>query len=184
MALFRVLTRMAVRTSADAYTWSYVWYVEAADVDAAAVVGRDEIWPSLAVCHKTIAFCYEIYASDLVPSTTNYTVIGVDAGDQPGLVTGSGQLYRATSVCRVELNVAGGRPSRKYLRLPFDETEVTNGIVIETSAIDDINGTFTDIVAITSLRDESGNLFTGYTIKGVTDRRLGKLARNAVPPSP
>lgn len=184
MALFRVITRLALRTSADAYTWSYVWYVEEADVEAAAVYGRDEIWPSLAVCHKAYTYCYQVYASDLVPSTTNYTVIGVDAGDQPGLIAASSQLYRASTVVRVELNVAGGRPSRKFVRPALEETDITNGTTLEADIIDAINGAFTDILAASALRDESGNTFSGYTIAGLSDRRLGKFARNDVPPAP
>lgn len=184
MPLFRVIPRMALRTSADAYTWSYVYYVEAADVNEAAAFGRDQLWPDLAVAHLNVAFCYEIYASDLNPATTLYTVLAVDPGDQPGAITPTTQLYNASIVVRVELNVAGGRPSRKYHRFPLTEDMITNGIALESVAIDALNTAYAGVVGETALRDESGNEFSGYTIKGITTRRLGKFARNSVPPSP
>jgi hypothetical protein len=184
MALFRMLTRMAMRTSADAYTWSYVWYVEAADVEAAAVHGRDVVWPSLADAHKVYAFCYQIYASDLVPNTTNYTNLAVDPADQPGTIAASGQLYRASTTVRVELNIAGGRPSRKFHRVPLEEDDVTNGLTIATGIASDVSAAYAALLAASDIRDESGNTFSGYTVRGLSDRRLGKTSRNSVPPSP
>ena len=184
MSLFRVVTRLAVRTDADAYKWSYVWYVDAASVGDAADYGAEEIWPALAQAHLSVAFCYEVYASDLVPETTNYTVVSPIIANQPGEITASSQLYNPSIVVRVELNVAGSRPSRKYHRMPLQESDVTNGIILESGATTAVSNAYSDVLGLTSLRDESGNLFSGYTVRGITTRRLGKLSRNDVPPTP
>lgn len=190
MALFRVLTRMAAGggTMPDAYKWSYIWYVEAADPAAAAAVGVDLWNESLAGCHNEYAYCYEIYASDLIESTSLYTVEAIPSGDQRGTLNtgGAGDFYNPNVVARVELNVAGGRPSRKYVRIPLIESWVANGgrNIGLTSVQTALETAFASAIATPGLRDESGNSFSGITYKGLTIRRLGKNARNDLPTPP
>lgn len=70
--------------------------------------------------------------------------------------------------------VAVGRPSLKYLRLPLDESEITNGVVDQT-VLDAIStGWAAPLVADGAITDESGNALTGYGFNhNAVSRQLG-----------
>lgn len=188
MALYRVLTRLAAGGSGfpDAYKWSYVWYCEASTAVDAANWGASLWVDHMRGAHTNYAYCYEVYASDLVPNTTNYTVLAMAAGVQRA--TGgspSSELYLTDTAIRVELTVSGGRPSRKYWRPPLFEEQVgPGGRTVSAGVLTTLNAALTGITNDPDIRDESGNLFTGYVIKSVSTRRLGKFARTALPLPP
>jgi hypothetical protein len=67
-----------------------------------------------------------------------------------------------------------GRPSLKYLRLPLDESEVSNG-VIDSAVTDAIStGWAVPLVADATITDESGNDLIGYGFNPrIANRQLG-----------
>jgi hypothetical protein len=86
---------------------------------------------------------------------------------------------------RVNLNVPNSRPSRKFHRVPFGEGEVVQGLTVTSGMLNAINASYQDIFTdISALRDESGNTFTSVAPDALTTRRLGRDARNDVPPTP
>lgn len=190
MALHRVITRLAAGggTFPDAYKWSYVWYMEAADPASAALAGATLWVAHLRKGHNEYAYCYEVYASDLVQSTTLFTTLGVTPAVQRGLFDAPTEFeaYNPSIVVRVDLNVTSGRPSRKFHRVPLLEGDVgSGGRAISNGALTAaINEAYEEVVAFPGLRDESGNTFSGWSIQGLTTRRLGRDARNDLPSPP
>lgn len=183
MAIYRMQTRIAQDTpSTTPYKWSYLWYVDAADLSAAVAVG-EALWAALRPAHSNYAYCYELYITDLVPSTTNFVTSPITAGNQRGTAGLVTNLLPSFNVARIDLNVVGSRPSRKFQRLPLGETQIQNG-VLEDSASDTFREAYLDAIAIPGIVDESGNGFVGVTVKGVTSRRLGKFAYTGVPNGP
>lgn len=183
MPLFRVQTRVAQDTpSTTPYKWSYLWYVDAEGLEAAVAVG-EAIWAALRPAHSTYAFCYELYITDLLPSTTNFITSPITPGNQRGTAGSVTALLPPFNVARIDLNVVGSRPSRKFARLPLGEAQIANG-VLEDTAADTFRDAFSDAISIPGVVDESGNGFVGVTVKGVTSRRLGKFAYTGVPNGP
>jgi hypothetical protein len=185
MALFRMQLRQAINRPdlGQQYKWSNLYYVEAASLVIATAFGPSA-WAILKDATNENAFCYEVYTSDLVPGTTVYSIDAIPTANQPGTLTGSGGFLPNFNVVRVELNVAGGRPSRKYHRMPLQEGDIVLGS-LEAAASAAIQDTYDALLAsIIPLRDESGNELTSVTLKGITSRRVGKLAYTGVPPAP
>lgn len=185
MPLFRVQLRMAINRPdlGQVYKWSNLYFGEVADA-ADGVAKGVSWWSVLRSCHNENAFCYAVYASDLVPATTNYLIGSVPEELQLGTLTGSGGFLPPFNVARVDLAVASSRPSRKFLRVPLQEGDITLG-QLTGAIVDAIDDTFTDLLALTDAPvDESGNAFVGALTLGVTSRRLGKFAFTAVPSPP
>jgi hypothetical protein len=76
---------------------------------------------------------------------------------------------------------ATGRASLKYLRLPLDESEVTNGQV-EQTLLDAISISWAvPLLALAYITDESGNSFAGYGFNhAVSSRQTGWHRRTRV----
>jgi hypothetical protein len=181
MSLFRVVVRKAISGSSGLnYKWSNVYYDEAADVSTAADHGIG-IWNRERNFHNTNVYCYEIYASDLVPGTVNFVQKKPIAAQQYGQYGSTGEWYASFACVRVDLLVPASRASRKFFHLPLVEADVNNGASLVSSAITAITTGMDLIVAITSLRDESGNNITGWVNHGITSRRLGRQAFHDIP---
>ena len=185
MTLFRVQLRKAVSEGGISAKWSNIYYVEADDVSDAASKGV-ELWTDCEQgFHRPFVFCYEVYASDLAPDTDVYTVLALDAGDQRGgLTSDSGQILPLFNVVRDDLGVVGGRPSRKFYRPMLGEADQTGGVINNSALTAAILGGTAALILKDFTRDESGNTFNSTSVKGITSRRLGKLASTAVPTPP
>lgn len=183
MPIFRVQTRLAHDTVGyTPYKWSYLWYVDAENLSAAVAVG-EAIWAALRPAHSQRAYCYELYVSDLLPSTVTYTLSPIAPGNQRGTAAVVANLLPSFNVVRVDLNAVSSRPSRKFHRLPLGEDQIVNAELAASSAIA-IQEAYADAIAIPGVVDESGNGLTGAIVKGITSRRLGKFAYTAVPSGP
>lgn len=192
MGLFRTVLRQAIGggASPDAYKWSNIWYVDAADVEAAAnqmiTVWEDILRPS---CTQMV-YAYEVYASDLVPDTTNFTTIGIVPGHQRGTsstATGDGtDFYTPAVALRIDMHVAGGFASRKWVRVGLNEAAVAPGglTMSNTSWQTAISNAYNDVTEVSGMVDESGHPFTGATLVGIRAKRLGKFARFDLPIPP
>jgi hypothetical protein len=171
------------------YKWSNRWFVEADSVTLAAEFGRDMWIAILQAMHNDACFCYEVYAEDLNPATSLYDVLAVDPGDQRGTlggIAGHSDYYNPSIAARFNLNVSGGRPSRKFIRPGIQEQWVGDGgTVITNSGV--LSAWATGSAALASLVglvDESGNAFSSVAFDGLTTRKLGKTARNDLPSFP
>lgn len=183
MAIFRVQTRLAHDTVGyTPYKWSYLWYVNVDDLEAAVTLG-EQIWEALRDAHSLRAYCYELYVSDILPSTVTYTLSPISPGNQRGTAPAVSNLLPSFNVVRVDLNAVSSRPSRKFHRLPLGEDQLVNGELASSSATA-IQEAFALAAGLANVCDESGNPFTGAIVKGITSRRLGKFAYTAVPSGP
>lgn len=181
MALFRVVVRKAISGSSGLnYKWSNVYYDEAADANTAADHGLG-IWNRERPFHNTNVYCYEVYASDLVPNTVNFVQKPPIAAQQYGQYASTGEWYASFACVRVDLLVAASRASRKFYHLPLVEADVVNGSALAAATITAITTGMDQIVAIASLRDESGNNITDWVNHGITSRRLGRQAFHDIP---
>lgn len=181
MALFRVTIRKAISGSSGLnYKWSNVYYDEAPDANTAADHGLG-IWNRERIFHNTNVFCYEVYASDLVPNTINFVQKPPLAAQQFGQYASTGEWYASFACVRVDLLVPQSRASRKFYHLPLVEGDVVNGASLVTACANAIASGMDQIVAVASLRDESGNNITDWVNHGITSRRLGRQAFHDIP---
>lgn len=184
MALHRIVIRQAINTPGAVFKWSNVYFADVADVPAAAAFGQDLAQASRQYLDE-LAFVYEVYASDLLPGTDNFTVQAI-SGDQLGLFVQGTTDFMPPFVCvRVDIGTALGRPSRKFVRAPWREASIMNGTGVTgsvTAALDD----FWSLAFTTGspLRDVDGEQFVSFAIRSVTSRRLGREASVNVPPTP
>lgn len=184
MALFKVVLRQAITGSAADYKWSNLWYVEAASVSEAADIGIEMWADALKDAAITATFCYEVYASDLNPLASVYTIKPMPSADADGTIAATGDLYIPSAVVRVDLPVASGRPSRKFHRPPLWEAAVDNGRSLTSAILAPVTSAYNEVLATWPVRDEDGNSFTGVVVRGLTTRRLGRDAYNDVPDPP
>lgn len=183
MPIYRAQMKIAVNESSGAFKWSNVFFVDAASATAAcdyAITLWDSHWRK---AHTTTAFMYEVYASDLLPTTVDYAIKShLLTSSIFGAIAPSGDLMPVFVVARVDLNVPNSRPSRKYVRAPYYEGAVATDNLVGTALAglqDAANG-----VVGSGIRDESGAVITSATLKGITSRRLGKFAFVGVPGKP
>lgn len=190
MTLYRVQLKCAVQGGSypKPYTFSYIWYIDAESVLLAGDRGVALWVDHLKAAHSEYAYCYEVYASDMLEGTDAFTTVPVPAGDQRGTFgTGTtGDWYNPNTAVRIDLAVAGGFPSRKWHRFPLFESWVASGgeAFQGTGFTEALTLAYGGAVGETYVRDESGNGFSGVAIKGIRIKRLGKFAYNDVPIGP
>lgn len=192
MAIYRCTLRQAIGggTSPDAYKWSNVWYIDAADV-AAAAAQMATIWSTiLRTTCNVLVYAYEVYASDLLPTSVEFTTLPIAPGSQRGTsaeITGDGtDLYTPTVALRIDLTVPGGYASRKWVRVGLNEPAVAPGgnIMANTAWQEEIRDAYYATTVVSGVVDESGNAFSGVTFVGIRSKRLGKFARFDMPTPP
>lgn len=187
MALYKVSWRKSWDTANIARRkWSTTIYIEAASSVAAAAAGVG-MWVSFLrqACRNTV-FCYEVYATDLVPGTSDYTVQGVPAGSQRGTLalTGLGEPYLPKACISVTIPVTGSRPSRKFWRPGLFEADVVNGEGLLTTIGDVVKAQWdAALAAASSLRDPDNELLTANVTVRLTTREFGRESTN-LPPEP
>lgn len=185
MPLYQTNIRIAVNESAYAFKWSNTFYVDVANALAAAYQGLaiwDNAWRTV---HASVAFCYEVYATSVTEGDADYAIVSHPvAANIFGGQAVSGDLMPPFNVVRLDMNVVGSRPSRKFIRAPWSEGNIQFDSLTGTAATAVGNvGSLLSALA-TPIRDESGNTVSSYTQKGVTSRRLGKWAYTSVPTKP
>lgn len=181
MPLHRVTIRKAISGSSGLnFKWSNVYYVEATGPTNAVGIGSG-IWTRERNFHHTDTFCYQIYASDLVPNTINFAYGAPTAALQFGTYAGAGEWYTDFTCVRVDLFVPNSRSSRKFYRPPFREGDIANGLTLAPAFLAALTTGMDQIRALPELRDESGNPITGWANMGITSKRLGRDARHDIP---
>lgn len=190
MTLYRAQLKMAVAGGSvpRPYRFSYVWFLEAESPVQAASRGV-QLWnEALKPAHNDYAFCYEVYASDLLPDTAAFSTEAVLPGDQRGTlgVAAAGEFYNPNMALRVDLLVAGGYASRKWHRLPlFEGWVASGGESFSVSGVESaVAAAYADAIALPFIRDESGNGFSGVSLRGIRVKRLGKFAFSDIPTPP
>jgi len=185
MPLYQVNLRLAVNETAYAFKWSNTFYVDVANALAAAYQGHaiwDNAWRTV---HASIAFCYETYATSATEGDADYAIVAHPvAANMFGGQAISGDLMPPWNVARLDMNVVGSRPSRKFIRAPWSEGNIQfdNLTGSAATAVGAVGGLLAALG--TPIRDESGGTVTSYSPTGATSRRLGKWAYTGVPSKP
>lgn len=190
MAVYAVQLRQAFGggTLPYAYKFSNVFYVNEPSAAEAATQGLT-IWNEMKAAVFEGVYCSSIYATDLVPATTNYYQVPVPVEDQRGLLAypGGTDIYNPIVCARVDLLVNSSRPSRKFHRGGYETSVFANGgRAFIGTYLTTLQAAYTDIITETggSLCDVDGQLVTAALALGVTTRELGREAFSDVPTPP
>lgn len=186
MPLFLVQTRKATQNFGGR-KWSNRYYVDAVSATQALDKG-EQLWGSVErPFHYEDTYCYEIYVNQAEdkPFTPGETR-PLDPSAQSGLrdTLGQGDLMPEFCAVRVDFPVSGSRPSRKFYH-PFLREADCNGNGLAASFLADLGTGLAGLAGIPGLRDDDNEPWAGTSSpRGITSRRLGKLAALAVPPPP
>jgi hypothetical protein len=172
MTIYRLtITKKLTSGNDSGKGWSNVYHLNEASL-AAAVLHA----PTIVDLEKTI---YPDNVQITRWSVHNPAVRGDGQSDSVAVVgtrttgTPATQLPLFVAVL-FKFTVTTGRPSLKYLRLPLDEGEISNGVV-DSAVLDAIStGWAVPLVADGAITDESGNALTGYGFNhSAVSRQLG-----------
>lgn len=190
MAVYAVQLRQAQGggTHPNVFKYSNVFYVNESTAAEAATQGLT-IWNEMKAAIFEYAYCYSIYATDLVPSTTNYYQFAVPEGQQRGLLAYTGDPFVVHPIIcgRVDLLVPSSRPSRKFVRGAYASDVFANGgrafIGTYTTLLQDA---FASAVSETggAMCDVDGQTISSAIAIGVTTHELGRDAYNDLPSPP
>lgn len=189
MTLYRVALRLAFDSTFPLpRKWSTTFFVEAANAVAAASVGALGWEGPLRQAAKSFVFCYDVYATDLNPGTTDYANVAPALSLQRGAVApATAELYLDKFCAAVTITVPLSRPSRKFWRYGFEEAEVSQaGRTISPAVITLIRDAWNDFIDINPglLRDEDGQAYTQVANVRATTREFGRESTNLVPQGP
>lgn len=150
--------------------WTNVYYLEAADLPS-GIAPADRLVLMERANHKQVVQFTKYRISDEDPNTDAFITVPLIANGNQQV---NGDLWPLFNVCLVSLAVQGfGRPSRKYYRFPWDESEIGNDGAINVTRISEILGNID--AAITDLAgawvDESGNSIVSSSMKTVVAMR-------------
>lgn len=172
MTIYRLTVVKQMQDGNDAgRQWSNVYHLNEASL-AAAILHA----PTILDLEKTI---YPDNVSIVRWAVHNPAVSGDGQSDAVSIAgtrstgTAATQLPLFNAVL-FRFLVEVGRPSLKYLRLPLDESEVSNGVV-DSAVTDAIStGWAVPLVADGTITDESGHTITGYGFShNIISRQLG-----------
>jgi hypothetical protein len=190
MAVYAVQLRQAHGGGGHPHNFKYsnVFYVNEDSALSAANTGL-LIWNAMKAAMFEWAYCYSIYATDLVPATTNYAQVPVPSEDQRGLLSYSGTPFVVHPIicARVDLLVNSSRPSRKFVRGGYASDVFNNGgVTFVGTYLTLLQNAFAQILIDTggSLVDVDGQGVTAPQVLGVTTRELGREAYNDLPTPP
>lgn len=160
--------------------WTNVYYIEAADIDAAA----DYMDTLKDVEQDTHSQEVTIDKGRVSPVPNPGNAFVTHTYNESGAYINSSPLMPLFVTARIDMNVAAGRPSRKFLRgvLHTDAIDADGYLVagvqshLETNYVTPLEG-------YGWLVDESGNDITGFTIFGKpSDRQLRRGSKRRTTP--
>lgn len=178
MPLYEVSVSKRLTVGNDLRRWVNNYHVEADDLTQALAHGVDISIIEQKVHKDYVLFSY-VNAREAIPDPPPG---GIAALTGFGDVTGDPavRLPNFNSV-RVVLADGNGRPSQKYLRLPLQEGEVTDG-TLSAAIINDVTLDYvTDLLALGFLRSNSGDAFTSGNVVAAIQMRQTNWNRRTRP---
>lgn len=185
LPLFRVMTRLAHDVNASRpYKWSYTWYTDDMAPQGAAQQGVTAWTTYLRNFHRVNCYCYQVYASSVLEGDINFSMAAPVSNMRRGALGNEGDPLPNFTTLRIDLNVDGSRPSRKFLRIPLGAQDVESGVFTNTTLGTAILANMQGMLDTQEWVDPQGSLLTGVTLFGITSRRVGRDAYNDVPVGP
>lgn len=172
MTIYRFTTVKRMTDGNDAgVQWSNVYHLSEASLAAAVLHAPTLLDLEKTVYPDNVAIVRWSVHNPAVPADGQSDSVFVEGTRSTGTAASQLPLF---NVVLFRFTVTTGRPSLKYLRLPLDESEVSNG-AIDSAVTDAIStGWAVPLVADGSVTDESGNALTGYGFSArVVNRQLG-----------
>jgi|SRR5690242_8263252 len=162
MPVYRVTIVKQMETGPFALQkWSNVYHINRADMAAAALAA-----PEIADLEKTlypdnVAIVRYSVDDPAAPGTGFSKTVFI--GGTAGAGASATQLPLFNAV-RVKLNVATGRASMKYLRLPLDESQVDSGSIVPALSTAISTNWGSPLVALGYVTDESGQPIQSHEV--------------------
>jgi hypothetical protein len=159
--------------------WTNRYILSATDITL-AILSADAIWPLEQNIHKDVVNFTRYRVSDMDPATDMFVIVPIG---ETGAVTATTGLLPLFNVMRVDFPAGTGRPSRKYLRLPIQESEQEDG-VFTTSIVSTVNDVYGNaLAAISAFVDVDGEpLGNGRVTPAVAMRQLRRGSRRRTTP--
>lgn len=173
MAQYRL--QVFKRIITQEHEWTNVYHIEAPTVPDGQLLANAVAAAEIGQHRSNVFFTYYRMSREGSPG------VFVDVRlDQQGAYGEANDQLPLWNVMRVSFNVALGRPSFKFYRLPCQENEQTNG-VWSSGRTDDVVQALTPLLTGTApafLVDESGNQFESVTADLlVRERQLHRRRR-------
>lgn len=186
MTLFRVELRKAITldNSTGYRKWRNTFYVDTTTPILACTQVHDGWKNILRDCVRDKVYAYQVYATDMLPSTSNYHIMAIEEGFQRGNITTPDELYAVDNCLAVNITVPVSRPSRKFWRAGYCESDYNQGVFSNTTFINLINTKFDDLIGSFEFRDIDGQLWVSTLITKPSLRTMGKTTRFDVPNPP
>jgi hypothetical protein len=164
--------------------WRTTFYLDTGTAEAAANQLIDDWTNTLRNHVRESVYAYQVYATDLLPVTADYAIIPIDEGFQRGNVPTPSELYGIEYCLAVNLTVPASRPSRKFWRAGYCESDYSDGVFNNATLASDIADDFNTIISSGLYRDVDGESWTSVLVVKPSIRRLGRTAAFDVPVPP
>jgi hypothetical protein len=149
--------------------WTNRYILNATDL-ATAVTAAAFIRAAEKAVHYDIVTLDKYRVSDMLPGTDVYQVISDNVAGSRS--TGGGDYLPLFNVVRCDFNtVGGGRPSRKYLRIPLGEGEQTAGVLAPAVITFFMTNFVTPLVSLGNFVDVDGQAFTTGSVHRLVGMR-------------
>lgn len=150
--------------------WTNRYLVDSASINDARIAGNAIVAAEQAITKSYVHFT-KFRVSDFTPGNDNFIIVPID---EPGGLTGASTDYLPLfNVVRVDFQAPLGRPSRKYLKLPLVEGEVSNQQVSSGLIAGVESDYISALLAVDDFCDPDGQHFvTGTVNQAVAMRQL------------
>lgn len=168
MPLYELSVSKRLTVGSDFKRWTNTYHADVPDLGSALAVAE-----AISIVEQKIHKDYVLFSyASAREAIENPPPGGIIALTGTGDIVGDPTIRLPNfNAVRVILADGNGRPSQKYLRLPLEEGEVTDGTL--TAAL--INDVFleyvTDLMAIPEIRSNSGNEFTSGSVHPAVQMR-------------
>lgn len=185
MPLFRAELRLAAERQGTPWRkWRNTFYIVEADAAGAADQCRNA-WEVVLRNHcRAFVYAYEVYATDLVPNTSNYVLMPVDTEFQRGNLDAGSDFYALEHCLAISIAVPNSRPSRKFWRPGLLESDFVDGVFQNTTLRDQIIEDWNTMIGNNANYDVDGEPWTSVLSVKQSIRRLGRTAPFSVPAGP
>ena len=186
MTLHRVELRLAVTldNATGFRKWRTTFYADTATPLAAANQVRQDWIDQLRDTCRDKIYAYAVYAVDLNPATSAFALISIGDADQRGSIATPDELYPIEQCLAVGIEVPSSRPSRKFWRAGYCESDYTQGVFSNSTFATIIRQGFDNIAQSGNYRDVDGQEWVAVLQAKQSIRRLGRTAGFDVPTPP
>jgi hypothetical protein len=163
----------------DGEYWTNRYIVLTPTIGEARADAQEFVTAERAV-HNGMVLFTQVRTSDMDPATDSYFSDPINAYGTPNPQVDKMPLF---NVVRVDFAVAqGGRPSRKYLRLPLTESDQSNGFLTSTIIDFVLTNYVQPVLLIGTYADVDGSPISGGSVfPRVGMRQLRRARKRKIP---